>query len=115
MALFPSEATAMAMADLVAVRAWVEVPIAAWGGFLRQIGDPGAPIRNLAMLPHSVVNAAIAATQVTVGVPPMARDISAVEAAQVGLVWRIARRIAFVSSGNTWASFMDVDPCEATI
>eukprot|EP00972_Heterocapsa_arctica_P092217 13600734-Heterocapsa_arctica.AAC.1 len=64
------------MEDIAAIRAWVDVPSAAWNAFMRQIGDPGSPIRNLAMLPHSVVNAAIAATQVTVGVPPMARDIS---------------------------------------
>eukprot|EP00972_Heterocapsa_arctica_P044963 6635886-Heterocapsa_arctica.AAC.1 len=30
------------------------------------------------------------------------------------MVWRIARRLAFAAAGNTWASFLDVDPCEAT-
>jgi hypothetical protein len=115
MALFPAENVGMALADIDAIRAWVAVPAPAWGGFVRQIGDPGAPIRNLAMLPHSVVHAAVATTQITAGTPPVARDISPVEAAQVGLVWRIARRIAFTASGNSWATFVDVDPCEALV
>ncbi len=62
MALFPAENVGMALADIDAVRAWVAVPGPAWAGFVRQIGDPGAPIRNLAMLPHSVLHAAIATT-----------------------------------------------------
>eukprot|EP00972_Heterocapsa_arctica_P002637 387895-Heterocapsa_arctica.AAC.1 len=64
------------------------------------------------MLPHAIVHAAIASTVVNVGTPPTPRDFTAVEAAQVGMVWRIARRLAFVAAGNTWATFLDVDPCE---
>ena len=36
-----------------------------------------------------------------------------VEAAQLGLLWRIARRVAHVRSGGAWASHQDVDPLEA--
>eukprot|EP00972_Heterocapsa_arctica_P052777 7768680-Heterocapsa_arctica.AAC.1 len=64
------------------------------------------------MLPHAIVHAAISSTIVNVGIPPTPRDFTAVEAAQVGMVWRIARRLAFVAAGNTWATFLDVDPCE---
>eukprot|EP00972_Heterocapsa_arctica_P000261 37454-Heterocapsa_arctica.AAC.1 len=82
MALFPTEAEALAMADLTAVRAWVGVSPVAWNAFTLQIGDPGGPIRNLAMLPHSIVHAAISSTVVNTGTPPTPRDFTAVEAAQ---------------------------------
>eukprot|EP00972_Heterocapsa_arctica_P113517 16437520-Heterocapsa_arctica.AAC.1 len=57
MALFPSKGMVVTMADLAAVRAWV--------GVARMIINPGTQIRNLAMLPHSVVDATIAATWIS--------------------------------------------------
>ena len=41
---------------------------------------------------------------------PEGVPLSQVEASQVGLMWRIARRNAWVAGGKPWASFYDIDP-----
>ena len=41
------------------------------------------------------------------------RPLTPVEAAQLGLVWRVARRIAHVQGGGSWNAFADQGPLEA--
>eukprot|EP00974_Lingulodinium_polyedra_P022229 2147438-Lingulodinium_polyedra.AAC.1 len=57
--------------------------------------------RNLALLPAQVVRAAV--SEARVGEPP--RSLTPVEAAQVGLCWRVARRIAWMAAGNDYDTF----------
>ena len=63
--------------------------------------------RNLAILPPVVVREAVRVAKVT-ETDGQERLLAPVEAAHIGLVWRITRRKL---SGN-WASWVDIDPFE---
>ena len=63
--------------------------------------------RNLAMLPPVVIKDAVKVAKIT-ETDGQERLLAPVEAAQIGLVWRITRRKL---SGN-WASWVDIDPFE---
>ena len=71
-----------------------------WSAFESQVGSPGTDIRLLAALPRS--GCGNAAT----------RDggLTALQATQAGLVWRLARRSMAAQSGVSEESFIDVDP-----
>ena len=61
--------------------------------------------RNLARLPIVVIKEAVRVAKIT-ETDGQERLLAPVEAAQIRLVWRIARRR---KSGN-WASWVDIDP-----
>lgn len=125
MALFPTEAEAAAFGSLDSVIAWVGVPDNVWLSTQLQLGDPRNLTRNIAMLPHALVHEALRGITVPVpgaagesgaedeGEPGGERALTPVETAQVGMVWRICRRMAHRASGQTWESYIDIDPCEA--
>ena len=53
--------------------------------------------------------------RVNVDTPPTLRDFTTVEAAQVGVVLAHCEEDSVCDSGDTGATFMDGDPCEATV
>ena len=78
-----------------------------WGSFIHQAGDPGNHIRLVAALPKPViVQAAVQASL------PDGTALSAVQAAQVGLVWRTARKVVHLWAGLAEDEFVDSDPWE---
>ena len=111
MALFPSEQVATAWADLAALQTWVGVDPAAMDAVTAQTGALGNRVRNLALLPPQVIEAAVAAAQVP-GTEGATRHLSPIEASHVGVCWRLARRLAWRAAGgdNTWDNYQDVDP-----
>ena len=62
-------------------------------------------------LAHAAVVAVAAGPGVAavVGQPAVWRNLTAVESAQSGMIWRIANRIAWVNSGKAWADYPDFD------
>ena len=77
----------------------------AWNGWLHHIGPLGNDLRVLAALPAVAVVAAVGQTIKADGAP-----LNPVEATQVGLCWRTARRVTAMNSGMDEAQFIDVDP-----
>ena len=121
MSLFPAEATATAFADLGALSGRIGQGNAVIPALEVATGALGNNTRNLGLLPPAVLRAAIAAAEIEVtpanpatGAPAVRRHFTPVEASQVGLAWRIARRIQWAASGQDWNAWLDQDPLEAT-
>ena len=75
-----------------------------WRAFEAQIGSPGSDLRLLAALPKIAVVTGCGGALTQDG------PLNPVQATQVGLVWRLARRIMAASSGVSETNFVDVDP-----
>ena len=103
MALFPSESEAKNLADTRALCQWVGIESEVWEAFQGKTGPLGDPIRNIALLPSRAVRAAVTDAQVK------GANLTFIQKAQVGLVWRIAKRLA----AETWATCIDYDPIES--
>ena len=108
MAQMPAQQVALALTTLDALRAECAVSQHAFNAFVRQTGDLGNEIRGLSLLPHEAVRAAAGAAVVD---PDGAnRNLTPIETARIGLMWRIARRVAWVLEGRAWTAFRDNDP-----
>ena len=90
MALLPAEGDVRAVDDLGGLVRLLRLPATLWEAFTEQVGNPGGDIRVLAALPAHVVVHGIGQSMIA------GQGLSAVEAAHVGLVWRVAR-FSFVS------------------
>jgi hypothetical protein len=97
MAQMPTEQAALALATLDALRTDCQVSQPAFDALAAQTGDLGDEIRGLSLLPREVVCAAAAD-----------RNLAPIETARIGLMWRIARRIAWVREGHAWAAFLEL-------
>ena len=75
-----------------------------WQGLVTQLGDPGNDIGLFSALPATSIVAACGLATTPNG------PYTPVEATQVGLVWRMCRRIAAFRGGIPEAEFVDVDP-----
>eukprot|EP00435_Cladocopium_sp_Y103_P069897 s29_g34.t1 len=91
--------------SLSACRRHYGVSAELWECFIQAAGDPGEDYRLLAALPPNAVAATIEAT-----VLPSGQSISVVQAAQLGLVYRLAKRKLHVDSGLDLALWQDPDP-----
>ena len=96
---------AAAMSSVSAILDHFQVADALWAAFVREAGDPNDDLRLLAALPGNVVAASLAQATFDDGAP-----LTAVQAAQVGLVWKLARRMMFVKGGGTWEDWSEEDP-----
>ena len=111
MALFPTQIEARAFANARAVVTWAGLGVPAWEAFEAQLGSFNNLIRNVAILPDSIIRQAVGATRLTPPVTtavqnPVERALTPIEAAQVGLVWRVCRRII----APDWDNHVDFDP-----
>ena len=84
-AVLPAEDEVRTVLTLTDARRLPRVPVTIWEAFLEQVGNPGDDLRVIAALPAHIVVQAIGQAQVA------GQGLSAVEAARVGLVWRVAR------------------------
>ena len=106
--MFPSAAAAGTMGDLEAIKTFYAMDSNVWAAFIARAGDPGSDIRLLASLPPSAVAAACEVAALPDGSP-----LSAIQAAHVGLVYRLAKRILYQEGGGNWDQWEDVDPWQA--
>ena len=75
-----------------------------WRAFEAQIGSAGADLRLLAALPKvALISGCGNAVTANGGFTP-------IEAPQVGLVWRLARRVVAAQSSVAESEFIDIDP-----
>ena len=79
-----------------------------WNGVIAQLGDPGNNIGLLSAVPKSALVAACGSTITADG------TLTAIQATQVGLVWRLSRRIVAFRAEVNEADFIDDDPWQAT-
>lgn len=105
---FPSEATAIAFASLSDIVDHVGMSPEAFAAVVAKTGDPADKHHNWALLDAATIRAAVAAARHGPQEAPVA--LTPMQAAQVGLTWRIARRIAFVQGGGTWSAWPDTNP-----
>eukprot|EP00435_Cladocopium_sp_Y103_P024496 s339_g6.t1 len=91
--------------SLAACRQHFGVTAELWTSFIAAAGDPGDDYRLLAALPSNAVAATIEAVVLPAGQP-----ITVVQAAQLGLVYRLAKRKLHVDSGLDLSQWQDPDP-----
>ena len=108
--LYPTEQEAQGFEHARAAAAWVGLAAEPWAAVQVKTGSFADRLRNVALLPAHVIRAAVAATRLPAeGGAAEGRPLTPVEAAQVGLIWRIARRL----QAPAWADFVDIDPLDA--
>lgn len=105
MALWP-DSSASTPSQLVA---FYGVEAEVWSAFLQSAGDPGNDLRPLASLPVSTFTDCV-----TEAVKSDGRRLSVMEASQLGLVYRAAKRWLHVQAGLPTSSWVDRNPWEET-
>jgi hypothetical protein len=115
MALFPSRLVGEAFQTVADIATWVGLPDAALPAIYELTGQLGDRTRNWALLAPEVIRAAVAEAElVTAAIgtegaegfqPAVRQRLTPLQAAQVGLIWRVARRLAV-----GWDVYVDVDP-----
>ena len=87
------------------VRTHFGVTDAHWAAFTRTVGDFRDDLRVLAAFPRTGLLAGVSQSQFQDGA-----RLTPVQATQIGLVWRLARRVAAHGSGLDETEFQDIDP-----
>lgn len=103
-ALFGSWASMQDIQTLNDILDHFAVPERVWRAFELQVGSPGADLRLLAALPKVALITGCGQAQTDEGI------LTPIQATQVGLVWRLARRVVAAQSGVSEEQFIDVDP-----
>ena len=106
--MFPTAQAARSMGSLQDVRDFYQLDDAVWRAFVAQAGDPGTDQRLLASLPPSAIAAACEVASLDDGTP-----LTAIQAAHVGLVYRLCRRLLHLREGGNWDTWEDADPWQA--
>ena len=78
---------------------------AVWTAFVQSAGDPGDDYRLLGALPPSAMAAAVEGATL-----PNGEQLTVIQAAQLGLVYRLARRRIHVDAGLDLQLWVDPDP-----
>ena len=76
-----------------------------WNALTTSVGDFGNDIRILAKFPRTGLMAGISQTTFADGSP-----LNPVQATQIGLVWRLARKVIAHRSSMMETEFLDIDP-----
>ena len=103
--MFPPQSDAIRMTTIEALRIYYALPDELWRSFTQVAGDPGNDMRLLAVLPSTVVTAALERPQLADG-----SYLSAVQASHVGLVYNLAKRIQHTHNGGNWDSWTENSP-----
>ena len=106
MSILPAGEEVRALQDIAGAARLLRLPPTLWDAFTEQVGNPGQDLRVLAALPAHVVVHAIGQAQLA------GHGLSAVEAAHVGLMWRVSRFHLYLLKGGAAEDFVDVDPWE---
>ena len=103
--MYPVQSDAMRMQSIGALRQHYNLPDNVWNAFVQIAGDPMDDMRLLAVLPPSIVSAALERSQL-----PDGSYLSAVQASHVGLVYNLSRRIQHTRSGGDWDAWVETSP-----
>ena len=103
--MLPSAVAARAMVNVQDILDHFAVPTELWQAFEREAGSPGDDIRLLAALPGSAIAASLTQATLPGNVP-----LSAIQAAHVGLAWKLARKLMHVKGGGDWDSWVEEGP-----
>eukprot|EP00435_Cladocopium_sp_Y103_P053882 s804_g17.t1 len=103
-ALFGAWTTMSQLRSLDDILDHFDVSERVWRAFELQVGSPGADYRLLAALPKVALVTGCGNATTDQG------PFTPIEATQVGLVWRLARRAVAAQSGVSEEDFIDVDP-----
>ena len=107
-AMFPSAAAAAAMATVSDLTSHFQVEPALWAAFVHEVGSLGEDIRLVAALPGKLVAAALGQASF-----PGDRPLTTIQAARVGLVRKLARRIMYTKGVGLWDVWTEEDPWES--
>lgn len=105
MSLFGTWAELQGVTQIVDILGHFQIQQPVWDAFTEQIGNPGNDVRLLAALPAAAVVQGVQNATVNGGNP-----MTAIQATQVGLAWRMARRTVAHRGGVAETEFVDVDP-----
>ena len=108
MAFFPTEEEGKNFKTIEAIIKWVGLNELVVPAIEKHSGAFADLPRNMALLPPIVIKEAVKVAKLTDA--GAERLLTPVEAAQIGLVWRITRR----KLSENWASWVDIDPFEDT-
>ena len=106
--MFPAVDAARQMQTLDAIHQFYSMDPTVWAAFTSRAGDPGNDLRLLASLPPPAVAAACEVASL-----PDGRPLTAIQAAHVGLVYRLCRRVLHLREGGNWETWEDVDPWQS--
>ena len=109
MALFPPWASLHTYPDVDAVQRHYSVGNDVWSAVTNVLGDPGADLRLFAAVPQPALVHAIHQARL-----PAGDSLSAINATQVGLMWRLARRVMAFQGGTAEINFEDTDPWKSS-
>ena len=98
--MWPTQSLGMRLRDLTAVRNHYNLSSEVWDAVVEQMGNPGNDLRLLGALPPSVLATALERATLPDGQP-----LSALQAAHVGLVYNLTKRILHTISGGDWEAW----------
>ncbi len=105
MALFPPWDQLHRFGDVNAVQLHYNVSDDVWTAVIGVMGDPANDLRILAAVPQPAL-----VQSVQHALLPLGESLSAINATQVGLMWRLARRVMAYRGGMAEINFEDTDP-----
>ena len=109
MSLFPPWSVCANLNTVQELRDAIAISNDLWLAWVAQVGSPGDDVRLLAALPRVAVQSGCSFAQL-----PDGTSLTPMQATQVGLVWRLARRCMAAKSGIPEAEFQDIDPWQET-
>lgn len=100
---------ASSASTLQELKTFYQVPAEAWDAFQTATGPMPEDFKALAALPAAVVAAAVSDARTSNG-----DRLTVIQASQVGLVYRAARRLLYVQGGGNPETWIDPNPWEAS-
>ena len=95
--------------SLLEIRNFYNIPEPVWAAFTEAAEDPGDDLKAMGALPPALVATCLTSARLADG-----DRLTTIQASQVGLVFRAARRNLHVQSGGDVAAWTDPNPWEPT-
>ena len=105
MSLFPPWGVCAGWTRVTELLTALNIPDPLWEAFTAQAGDPGEDIRLLAALPRVALTSGCSLAVLADG-----SNYTPMQATQIGLLWRLSRRVTAARAGIPEQDFEDVDP-----
>lgn len=93
--------------SLVELRNFHQLPDPVWAAFVEAAGDPGDDLKAMGALPPNLLATCLTSARMADG-----ERLTTIQASQVGMVFRAARRNLHVQSGGDVAHWTDPNPWE---
>ena len=95
---------------LTQLREFYTVTDGVWQAFIEAAGDPGDDVKALAGLPPNLLTSCLTEARFASG-----ESLSPIQASQVGLMFRAARRLLHVQAGGDLGNWVDPNPWEPPV